>query len=472
MRVLLIPAICFLVAATSVAQGIPEPLQRILDGHEIPAEDLSLFVQAVDADVPLVSHLAQTPRNPASTIKLLTTWVALDELGPTYSWPTEVYFLGGWDGQRLAGDLGIKGYGDPFLVTGEFWKMLRALRRIGLEEIDGDLVIDASFFDGNDGDTGSFDGQPYRSYNVLPDALLVNYKAVRFQFLQDPQGRGVRISVDPMPNNLIIRNDIDLVDGPCRGYQAGISFDLRDAQTGNTVVFSGRFPAACSPYGMTRSVLQHDTYAYGVFDTLWEQLGGRIRGGLRRGVIAEDAELALTWRSPPLGEIIRSINKFSNNVMTRQLLYTLAAEVHGPPGTEAGGIEVIAMYLEEQGLDHTTLVLDNGAGLSRRTRISAELLADILLMAARSRHSPEYLASLSLGGLDGTTRGRFRRGAVAGSMHVKTGRLDHVSALAGFVHTGSTQTYVVVAILNSADVHRGPGEELQESLVRWVHSLP
>ncbi len=220
MRVLLIPAICFLVAATSVAQGIPEPLQRILDGHEIPAEDLSLFVQAVDADVPLVSHLAQTPRNPASTIKLLTTWVALDELGPTYSWPTEVYFLGGWDGQRLAGDLGIKGYGDPFLVTGEFWKMLRALRRIGLEEIDGDLVIDASFFDGNDGDPGAFDGQPYRSYNVLPDALLVNYKAVRFQFLQDPQGRGVRISADPMPNNLIIRNDIDLVDGPCRGYVA------------------------------------------------------------------------------------------------------------------------------------------------------------------------------------------------------------------------------------------------------------
>ena len=238
------------------------------------------------------------------------------------------------------------------------------------------------------------------------------------------------------------------------------------------MVFSGRFPAACSPYGMTRSVLQPDTYVYGVFETLWEQLGGRIRGGLASGVIAEDAEPALTWRSPPLAEIIRSINKFSNNVMTRQLLYTLGAEAYGPPGTEVAGVQFIGEYLAEQGLNPDALVLDNGAGLSRRTRISAELLADVLLLAAESRHSPEYLASLSLGGLDGTTRGRFRRGDVAGSMHVKTGRLDHVSALAGYVHTKNGETYVVVALLNSPDVHRGPGAELQEALVRWVHALP
>jgi D-alanyl-D-alanine carboxypeptidase/D-alanyl-D-alanine-endopeptidase (penicillin-binding protein 4) len=462
----------YCVAATSIAQGVPEPLQRILSGHEIPAENFSLLIQEVDADAPLVAHFPETPRNPASTIKLLTTWVALDELGPTYSWPTEIYFLGGWDGQNLAGDLGIKGYGDPSLVTEEFWKLLGSLRRIGLEEIGGDLVIDSSYFDGNGGDPGAFDGQPYRSYNVLPDALLVNYKAVRFQFLENPQGRGVRIGADPLPSNLVIRNELDLVAGPCRGFQAGISFDLRDAETGRTVVFSGEFPAACSPYAMTRSVLQHDTYAFGVFETLWRQLGGQIRGELRHAIIDEDAEPALTWRSPPLAEVIRSINKFSNNVMTRQLLYTLAAEAYGAPGTEDAGIEAIAEYLQRQGLDPATLVLDNGAGLSRQTRISAALMADVLLLAARNQHSPEYLASLSLGGLDGTTRGRFRRGSVAGSMHVKTGRLDHVSALAGYIHAANGQTYVVVEMLNSPDVHRGPGEELQEALVRWVHALP
>jgi len=464
--------LCWYGVGAAVAQELPEPLQRILNGHSIPAENLSLLVQGVAADVPVVSHYSQVPRNPASAIKLLTTWVALDELGPTYTWPTEVYFLGGWDGHRLDGDLGIKGYGDPYLVTEELWKLLNTLRRIGLEEIRGDLVIDASYFDGNSGDPGAFDRQPYRTYNVLPDALLVNFKAVRFQFLEDSEAQEVRISADPWPSNLNIRNELELVGGPCRGFQAGISFDLRDVATGATAFFSGQFPAACGPYSLSRSVLRHDTYVYGVFETLWRQLGGQIRGGSRREVINDGAEPALTWRSRPLAEVIRSINKFSNNVMTRQLLYTMAAEAYGAPGTEAGGIEFIKTYLRQQGLDPMTLVLDNGAGLSRRTRISATLLADVLLLAARSSFNPEYLASLSLGGLDGTTRTRFRRGAAAGNMHVKTGRLDHVSALAGYVHAASGETYVVVVMLNSPDAHRGPGEELQDALVRWVHALP
>ena len=455
-------------ACTAIAAELPDPVNRILTGHDIPADSLSVVVQAVGSDTPVLSHHPSTPRNPASTIKLLTTWVALDELGPTFSWPTEIYFLGNWDGRRLDGDLGIKGHGDPYLVTEELWKLLRELRRIGLEEITGDLVIDSSYFDGNGGDPGAFDNQPYRSYNVLPDALLVNFKAVRFQFLENPGGSGVLITADPAPSNLTIENDLDLIGGPCRGYQAGIAFNIRDASTGRTVIFSGDFPAACSPYSMTRSVLQHDTFAFGVFETLWQQLGGQIRGGVRNETIAEDLEPALTWRSRPLAEVIRSINKFSNNVMTRQLLYTLAAERLGAPATETGGIEFIESYLETEGLDPASLVLANGAGLSRETRISARLLADVLLRAAASPLSPEYLASLSLGGLDGTTRNRFRRGSVAGSLHVKTGRLDNVSALAGFIQAASGETYAVALMLNADDVHRGPGEELQEAFVRWV----
>ncbi len=457
-------------AFAAIAEELPDPVNRILAGHDIPADGLSVVVQAVGSDIPVLSHNPLTPRNPASTIKLLTTWVALDELGPTFRWPTEVYFLGNWDGRRLDGDLGIKGYGDPYLVTEELWKLLRELRRIGLEEITGDLVIDSTYFDGNGGDPGEFDNQPYRTYNVLPDALLVNFKAVRFQFLEDPGGNGVLITADPAPSDLTIENDLDLIGGPCRGFQAGVAFNIRDDSTGRDVVFSGDFPAACSPYSMTRSVLRHDTFAFGVFDTLWQQLGGQIRGGVRSEAIDEDLEPALTWRSRPLAEVIRSINKFSNNVMTRQLLYTLAAEQLGPPGTEAGGIEFIESYLERAGLDPESLVLANGAGLSRDTRISARLLADILLQAAASPLNPEFLASLSLGGLDGTTRNRFRRGAIAGSLHVKTGRLDHVSALAGYVHADSGATYAVALMLNAEDVHRGPGKELQEAFVRWARA--
>ncbi len=455
----------------AVAQ-LPPPVQRILDGHSISSEDVSVLVQAVDGGEPVLNHLSDVARNPASTIKTVTTWVALATLGPTYYWPTEVYFLGDFADGILDGDLALKGFGDPYLVTEEVWKLLRALRRTGLEDVRGDLVIDDTHFVRVDEDPGAFDGQPFRTYNVSPSALLVNFKAVRFQFLPDHANAAVRISADPAPANLDIVNRLTLVDGPCRGYQAGIAFDLTDFPTGRRAVFSGRFPAACAPYSLSRTVLEHDSFAYGVYRTLWAELGGRHRGGLRRGVVPQDVEPALRWRSRPLAEIIRSVNKFSNNVMTRQLLHTLGAERDGPPGTAAAGVAVIHEYLDAHGIDTSGLVVDNGAGLSRETRISAETLAGVLVAAARSPLAPEFFASLSLGGLDGTTRGRFNGHEVSGRLHVKTGRLDDVSALVGLVHARSGIDYVTVLMLNTPDAHRGPGTELQEALVRWVYELP
>lgn len=465
----------FLAAVTSSAAAqdtLPEPVARILQGHGIPARSASIFVQEVRGDRPVLNHNGDAPFNPASTVKLLTTWVALDVLGPTYTWPTEVHFLGHWDGRALDGDLALKGYGDPFLVTEEMWKLLGALRRLGLEEIRGDLVLDSSFFQAVDGDPGEFDGQPFRTYNVPPSALLVNFKAVRFQFLPDPENRAVKISADPWPTNLEIDNRLRLLAGPCLGYQAGIAFDLPEPEAGDRVVFSGAFPAGCTQYSMSRTVLQHDSYAFGVFEALWAQVGGRFHGRMRSEAVPHGNEPMMIWRSRPLGEVLRSINKFSNNVMTRQLVYTLGAEGLGAPGSADKGVRVITDYLLERGLAVDPLILDNGAGLSRSTRISAQLMAEVLLMAYRSEHMPEFLASLSLGGLDGTTRGRFDGHAEEGKMHVKTGRLDDVSALAGFVHAQNGHTYVVVVFLNAPQAHRGPGEEVQDHLLHWVLSLP
>jgi len=466
---LIVIAVCCV--PTAGAQ-LPPPVQRVLDGHTIPAEDVSVLVQPVAGGQPVLSHLVGVPRNPASTIKTLTTWAALDTLGPTYYWPTEVYFLGDFADGMLDGDLALKGYGDPYLVTEELWKLLRALRRTGLDDVQGALVLDDTHFAPVDEHPGTFDGQPYRTYNVAPNALLVNFKAVRFQFLPDHANAAVRISADPSPSNLDIDNRLKLVDGPCRGYQAGIAFDLADFPTGRRAVFSGNFPAACAPYALSRTVLEHDSFIYGVYRSLWAELGGRHRGGFRRDSVPQAVEPALTWRSRPLAEIIRSVNKFSNNVMTRQLLQTLGTERDGPQASAAAGIAAIYDYLDAQGIASDSLVIDNGAGLSRATRISAEALAGVLVTAARSPLAPEFLASLSLGGLDGTTRGRFNGHPVTGRMHVKTGRLDHVSALAGFVHARSGVDYAVVVMVNSPEAHRGPGSELQEALVRWVYELP
>jgi D-alanyl-D-alanine carboxypeptidase/D-alanyl-D-alanine-endopeptidase (penicillin-binding protein 4) len=466
MRIIVV-LLASLVAGLAAATELPPEIERVLTGHDISADDVSIIVQDVDAAEPLLSHLPDVPRSPASVMKVVTTWSALEYLGPAYTWPTEVYFLGAFDGRKLDGDLGIKGYGDPYLVAEELWKMLSALRRLGLTEIGGNLVLDDSYFAIDEPDPGEFDDMPYRTYNVVPNALLVNFKAVQFQFAPDSQHGRVHVATDPVLPNLTIRNDLQLVDGGCQAFQAGIAFDQADPTTLAEVVLSGRFSRRCNVYSMSRTVLQHDTYAFGLFSEIWHEVGGVFRGELRKAQMPADAAPALTWRSRPFGEIIRSINKNSNNVMTRQLLYTLGAESAGPPGTRANGVAAVRSLLESRGIDLRSLTLTNGAGLSRDERASMRLLTDVLRMAYRSPYAPEFMASLSLGGLDGTTRGRFDTRASEGLMHVKTGRLDNVSALAGYVHTPS-RTYTVAIVMNSPVAHRGPGQELEEAVVRWT----
>jgi len=467
--------ICWLMllAIPALARAdLPPEIERMLAAHKIPPTDVSVLVEEVDAREPALSHLAAEPRSPASVMKTITTWSALEILGPAYTWPTEVYFLGDFDGRKLDGSLLLKGYGDPYLVEEELWKMLRALRRSGLEEIGGDLVLDDSFFDPSDEpEPGAFDGQPYRTYNVVPSALMMNFKAVTFQFLVDPARPRVRVVTDPVLDNLKIRNSLELVDGACGGYNNGVEFSHANADTLAEVVLDGKFSRRCAGYTMNRTALQHDTYDFGLFRALWREVGGKFDGKLRKGTAPDGEQPALVWRSHPLGEVIRSINKNSNNVMTRDLVYTLGAELGAAPGTREKGLAAIRLFLAQRGIDVSSLSMQNGAGLSRDERASAQLLVDVLRAAYRSPFAPEFLASLSLGGIDGTTRGRFHRDNEV-LMHVKTGRLDHVSALAGYVHADSGKTYVLAVIMNSEDAHRGPGQELEEAVVRWVQARP
>ena len=455
-------------ASPAPAGGLPDTVQRVMAAHQLSPQHLSVYVQEVGAEKPLLEFNAAASRNPASTIKLLTTYVALDVLSPGYTWTTEAHLEGELDDGRLDGDLILKGTGDPFLTTERFWTFLRRLQAKGLQHISGDLVIDNGYFDVEPEDPAAFDGQPFRTYNVAPDALLVNFKAVRFRFVADPPRRQVRIVPDPALPNLNIENRIRLGNGYCRGYQRGIAFNVPGGLTDETVVFDGRFPAACEEYSFARTVLTPHEFAYGTVKYLGEEMGGSISGDVRLAAAPQEVEPYLGMDSPTLAEIIRSVNKFSNNVMTRHLLLTLGAETFGPPGTRDKGTEVIDQWLAMKGLELPELQLVNGAGLSRETRISARGLGTLLVQAHSSPYMPEYVASLPLAAMDGTLQRRFRGEPLAGRMHLKTGRLDDVAAIAGYVRSRSGRDYVVVALHNDRDVHRGLGQEVQNALLRWV----
>lgn len=469
----LVPRLCLAILVlplTAFAQNsIPVGVKNVLNHRQVPDDSLSLYVENLGTGKTVIAWNEDEPRNPASVIKLLTTLIALEKLGPTYSWKTEVYVLGDVEGDRLKGDLLLKGYGDPFLVTERLWSMLRAIRRAGISTIDGDLLLDDSYFDVVDYDPGAFDNQPLRAYNVAPNALMMNFKVVRFQFEPDVASAMINLRLDPDLENLQVVNRLGLRNGRCGGYQRGITITPNESV--DRMVFTGDFPAGCRSYAMDRTVLGHNEFAYGLFKTLWQEMGGEITGGWRNEGAPEDKEPVLTFESPPLTEIISSVNKHSNNVMARHLIYTLAAEELGSPGTSEKGKKVVEAWLAERDLDFPELNFDNGAGLSRVSRLTARHLGDLLRYAWRGPMMPEFVASMSLSGLDGTLARRFRREGLTGSAHLKTGSLDHVSAIAGYLQASSGDRFIVVALQSHHNVHRGPGEEVQAALLRWVHAL-
>ena len=452
-------------AALAEEDFLPAGVRSVLDVRQVPDDTLSVYVEDLESGDAVLEWYPDEPRNPASTMKLLTTLVALDVLGPAYRWKTDVYALGDIVDGRLEGDLLLKGYGDPFLVTERAWQMLRRIRHEGIDEIAGDLLLDDSWFDVGDHDPGAFDKQPLRAYNVAPNALLMNFKVVRYWF--EPDGDTVAVRLEPPLDNLQVDNRLSVRQGYCGGYQRGITVTLNDDM--DEVTFSGRFPNRCRRYAMDRTALSHNEFAYGLFRALWEESGGIFEGGWRNVTANEGAEPLLSFESPPLVEIIARVNKHSNNVMARQVLYTLAAEQFGAPGTESGGRKVIETWLEDKGLQTGAINLENGAGLSREARITPKALASLLTFAWKQPYMPEFLASMSLSGLDGTLRRRFRNTELVGQAHLKTGSLDHVTAIAGYLQSRSGRRFAVVALQNHEDIHRGPGEEVQEALLRWLY---
>jgi D-alanyl-D-alanine carboxypeptidase/D-alanyl-D-alanine-endopeptidase (penicillin-binding protein 4) len=426
-------------------------------------------VHEIGAAEPLLAAGAERAMNPASTIKLLTTYAGLDLLGPAYAWTTDAFATGPVKDGVLAGDLVIRGRGDPKLTLENFWLLLRNLRARGVRDIRGDLVLDRSYFSTEEFDASRFDDQPTRPYNTGPDALLVNFKAVRLQFLPDLEARTVRVVIEPpLPQVQIINNLVLDTKGPCGDWVSKLKLDAQGTAGSARLAFNGAFPASCGERERHYSVMGQTQYILALFRELWRELGGGFAGTARDGVTTADARAIAAVQSPAMSEVVRDVNKYSNNVMARQLFLTLGAAGAGAPaGAEKSG-RVIRQWLSTRGLNFPELVLENGSGLSRAERISARHLGQLLISAFRSPVMPELMASLPVAAVDGTMRKRLSGAAVAGQAHIKTGSLTGVRAIAGYVLDAAGRRVVVVLIINHANA--GNAQPVQDALLRWIHN--
>ncbi|MBB6095075.1 D-alanyl-D-alanine carboxypeptidase/D-alanyl-D-alanine-endopeptidase (penicillin-binding protein 4) [Povalibacter uvarum] len=450
------------------APPAPPSIVRAMKQAGIPDRNVSIYVRDAGTDEAVIDLNGDRLRSPASTIKVMTTFVALDMLGPSYTWKTRVYRRGRLANGVLTGDLILVGGGDPYMTSERWWSFVQALRETGIAKITGDIIIDNTYFAPIVASRGDFDDQPWRSYNVLPDALMVNFQTSRFTLNVNPQRIRPQIAVNPLPSNLVVRNLAQVGTGKCDGYNRGISFTTPEPNDPATIAVSGTLPASCGRFSISRAIMTAPDYAYGTFRTMWTQSGGAIDGGLRVAPLPADAVLHYEHDSLPLPEIIRLVNKFSNNLMARHLLLTLGAERFGAPATTQNGREAIRLWLEEHDIRMPGFALDNGSGLSRDERVTARGMADLLDIAWHSPFMPEFAASLPLSATDGTLRNRFRAAGMQGRLRMKTGRIDDVSGLAGFVNAASGKTYVVVILVNHPGAQNGSAEIIQSELIRWV----
>ncbi|MDR2240753.1 MAG: D-alanyl-D-alanine carboxypeptidase/D-alanyl-D-alanine-endopeptidase [Zoogloeaceae bacterium] len=446
---LLAALLIFPAMAHAQADSLPPPVARALQTAGVPAFAVAIFVQEVDARAPRLSVNAAAPMNPASVMKLLTTYAGLELLGPAYTWRTEVYAAGPIRDGVLTGDLVLKGYGDPKLGLEQFWLLLRQLRAKGLREIRGDLVLDRAYFAAQPHDPARFDNEPLRPYNVGPDALLLNYKSIRLDFALDAADGSVTVSAEPALAQLELVNLVKPGKGACgSAWYDDIGMEFIPAGASARLILSGSYSVACGEKSRHVAVFDHPQFIAGVFRPLWSELGGRFEGVVREGGAPAGARLLARAESPALAEVVREINKFSNNVMARQLYLTLGAETGKPPARNAEANAALRAWLERKGLRIPELSIENGAGLSRSDRISADSLARLLAAAWASPVMPEFIASLPLAGVDGTMRKRLAGDAIAGQTHVKTGYLEGVRALAGYVLDKNGKRVIVVFLAN------------------------
>ena len=476
----LILILCWL--SFSAQAELPSTVADALKKAEIPQASVAIYVQAVDSTVPTLSLNADKSMNPASVMKLVTTTAALDLLTPAYRWKTEVYKDGNVNNGVLAGNLIIKGYGDPSFKAQEFWRLLMSLQQTGIKEIKGDLIIDKSVFAKSVGARHTFDDETWRAYNAEPSAFLVNGRNTSFKFIATNSAVNVTQEFE-LPEVQII-NNMKLRAGACGEWRSNFGYTVQqkagcgnascNKTTGAIVTFSGTFSPDCGERYLELSVLDDEQYAFATFKKLWSELGGKFNGKLKVQELPTSALKVLEQTSDPLGYVLRDINKWSNNLMARQLLLTLVIEKQSLPATEEKGAQVLKDWMASKNKDAKELVIENGSGLSRTERISAAHLGALLVSAYHSAIMPELMASLPILALDGTLKKRLNDSAIynaiQGRAHLKTGSIDGVSAIAGYVLDAKNRRHVLVMLVNNAKAEQS--KKAQDALIEWTYNQP
>jgi serine-type D-Ala-D-Ala carboxypeptidase/endopeptidase (penicillin-binding protein 4) len=466
-------------ATREAATTLPPAVSQALARAGVPREAVSFEVRAVSNDAaPRLSYKAGLAMKPASVMKLVTTFSALDILGPDFTWKTGFYTDGVLSKGVLKGNLIIKGGGDPKWVLERIEDNFKTLQTLGVQRITGDIVLDNSVFELPEKNSADFDGEPMRPYNSAPDGLLVNFKALILKFVPDPQTQTIRVVSEPPMADVAIDAQVTATTDGCGDWRSGLRADFSNP---NKVQFNGSYSVRCGENTWPVAYIDPASYAVRVVKAMHKASGGVLEGKVRYGNMPRTA--LLLWQAPslPLSQIIADVNKYSNNVMAQQVFLTLSAQystfnssLHLPGAPRTGNFARSATtvqnwWRERFGRVVKAPTLDNGSGLSRSERITAQSLSELLKLAARHQSAEVFTNSLSIAGVDGTAINMTKRGIAVnaiGNAQLKTGTLRDVAAVTGYATGKSGKRYSVVGLINHPNA--AAARPALDALVEWA----
>lgn len=459
-------------ASVSAQDKLPPGIAAALEKAALPASSLSLLVMPIAGGTPVLAHNSEQAMSPASTMKLVTSLIALEELGPAFRWKTQVLSDSLIQRETLRGNLYLRGGGDPNLTWDKLSMMLRNLRQLGLRKIKGDIILDRSYFQPTRLDLGvtQFDETPDAYYNVIPDALLVHSNLTSVQ-LDSSAGNITTRLLTPLAN-VTLANHLRLNNRSCQEWASDWLPPTLDVAKNRRIEISlnGDFPRNCK-VSAHFNLLDRNTYIASIIRALWTELDGSWQGTVRDGMTPSGATVLTERQSETLADTIRIVNKQSDNGMARFLYLTLGAESTNAKNyadhLQAADARVHTWFAR-QGIRDDSLLMENGSGLSRLERISAQQLASLLQAGARSNWFAEFASSLPIVAVDGTMRKRLKGTTAEGRARIKTGTLNNALAVSGYVRDINDVNWIVVGIINVDEARKG--KPVLDELIAWVAS--
>ena len=439
-------------------------VETILGNSCLRKQNFGIKIHSLERNKTLYSVNSNRLFAPASNVKLLTTAMALKRLRPEYRFKTGLYATTPVGGETLRGDIFIKGFGDPNLVSEQMWLLVKELKNIPLRKVHGDIIADASFFD-NNLRVKTWKKGGVEAYNAPLGALSFNFNTVTVHINpgEKPGDRPV-VVVDPNIEFIRVDNRARTVS---KSKRSRLIVNRIDRGGHNEITISGVVSVNHARETYYLNITRPAYYAASVFKDYLRQEGVEVTGKVRVGFVPEGAYEILSHSSMPLSLILRGLNKFSNNFVAEQILKTIGADIYGPPGTTLNGLRAMDEYMQSLKYKPEGFSILDGSGLSRQNRLSPDQIVSVFQdMYADLGVYPEFISALGVMGRDGNVLKRMNGHNSAERARVKTGTLNSVSALSGYFQSADGERFAFSILMNDLKCSNGQAKRLQDRIVR------